>query len=132
MNILEKWASAPDFLIQVIPILIPTSNLHHLQPTINFLRLLWDLGLELGGRLGSAGHDPVLVYFFNPFLTWKCSKKDAKWATDAKRYGFHNWIFNSKEDHNFLSNSKSQILAKTREQIVRNSDKIVTKNIKMI
>ena len=67
MNILEKWASAPDFLIQVIPILIPTSNLHHLQPTINFLRLLWDLGLELGERLGSAGHDPVLVYFFNPF-----------------------------------------------------------------
>lgn len=67
MNILEKWASAPDFLIQVIPILIPTSNLHHLQPTINFLRLLWDLGLELGGRLGSAGHDPVLVYFSTLF-----------------------------------------------------------------
>lgn len=71
-------------------------------------------------------------FIFQPFLTWKCSKKDAKWATDAKRYGFHNWIFNSKEDHNFLSNSKSQILAKTREQIVRNSDKIVTKDIKMI
>ena len=57
-----------------------------------------DLGLELGERLGSAGHDPVLVYFFD----LKCSKKDAKWATDAKRYGFHNWIFNSKEDHFFF------------------------------
>ena len=133
MNILEKWASAPDFLIQEsfqFWFQLPTSITCNLQSIFSDFYGTW--GLELGGRLGSAGHDPVLVYFFNPFLTWKCSKKDAKWATDAKRYGFHNWIFNSKEDHNFLSNSKSQILAKTREQIVRNSDKIVTKDIKMI
>jgi len=51
MNILEKWASAPDFLIQVIPILIPTSNLHqtNLQSIFSDFDGLCD-GLGVGAR----------------------------------------------------------------------------------